>query len=389
MKKFLYIFIVLLLILAHIPALAYTSKSFDTNAPSSFNDISGHWAEESINKAVAMGLILGHPDGSFDPDSPITLAELLAMLVPTVTGEKPEITDGENWYEPYAEVAFKTGILNHFTHQELNDFYNSPSIRLVSNVLFYNTLSALELTSQPEINTDNVSKAQLGLKTFKDSGDIFNDLYIISTYSCVAHDLVKGTDLRTLEPYSYITRAEAVAMLLRLKSYQLQRANGMSYIDPFLYHDYYFTCIQKDKGVTYPIANSGRPIITDDGTVYLTLSGIVSLLEAYESEYNIQKTIDSDIYNGFYKYYISVPENKHYSYALGDGSIYGQSSVYSGSIKNSKGKEYVFTCPTPTGDKLVVKNIPMLPVEDVLKFFEIPYDTILHSFGKTSIVVSF
>ncbi|MDP4119333.1 MAG: S-layer homology domain-containing protein, partial [Bacillota bacterium] len=189
MKRFFIIFFVLLML-----------PSFTVNAETdAFNDISGHWAQSSINTAAKMGLISGLPDGSFSPDSPVTLGEILAMLVPLVTGKKPKITDDDDWYAPYADEAFKCGILNSFTSDELAGFYNLPAIRVVNNVLFANTLVSLGLTPKHEITPLAVSKSRLGLSLYKDLNDIFNDVYIVSTYLCVAHNILKGTPQRTIE----------------------------------------------------------------------------------------------------------------------------------------------------------------------------------------------
>ncbi len=43
-------------------------------------DIWGHWAQEDINKLIALG-INGYPDGTFRPDNKITKAELATILV--------------------------------------------------------------------------------------------------------------------------------------------------------------------------------------------------------------------------------------------------------------------------------------------------------------------
>ena len=47
---------------------------------SSFNDISGHWAEKEIERAASLGWIQGYTDGSFKPDRNITRAEAMAMI---------------------------------------------------------------------------------------------------------------------------------------------------------------------------------------------------------------------------------------------------------------------------------------------------------------------
>ncbi len=44
------------------------------------DDVTGHWAEESIRRVRAAGLMRGYPDGSFRPDRPVTRAELAVIL---------------------------------------------------------------------------------------------------------------------------------------------------------------------------------------------------------------------------------------------------------------------------------------------------------------------
>ena len=46
----------------------------------SFSDISGHWAENEIERAAAFGWISGYPDGTFRPDAHITRAEAMTMI---------------------------------------------------------------------------------------------------------------------------------------------------------------------------------------------------------------------------------------------------------------------------------------------------------------------
>jgi hypothetical protein len=57
---------------------------FDTdtevNARSVFTDISGHWAEADIERAVALGWIQGYGDGAFGPDQYITRAQAITII---------------------------------------------------------------------------------------------------------------------------------------------------------------------------------------------------------------------------------------------------------------------------------------------------------------------
>lgn len=46
-----------------------------------FKDIAGHWAHDKIEKAKQLGLMNGFPDGTFQPDKPVSRAELAVVLV--------------------------------------------------------------------------------------------------------------------------------------------------------------------------------------------------------------------------------------------------------------------------------------------------------------------
>lgn len=48
--------------------------------PETKDDITGHWAEKAIRRCIERGLLRGYPDGSFQPDKPVTRAELAVIL---------------------------------------------------------------------------------------------------------------------------------------------------------------------------------------------------------------------------------------------------------------------------------------------------------------------
>ena len=56
----------------------FNTKPVENNG--SFSDISGHWAENEIERAAAFGWISGYPDGTFRPDARITRAEAMTMI---------------------------------------------------------------------------------------------------------------------------------------------------------------------------------------------------------------------------------------------------------------------------------------------------------------------
>lgn len=65
---------------AEFAAIAARFSSRDYTGPDMFNDISGHWAADSINKAAQIGWITGYDDGSFKPDAYITRAEAMTLI---------------------------------------------------------------------------------------------------------------------------------------------------------------------------------------------------------------------------------------------------------------------------------------------------------------------
>ena len=71
MKKFLGIALVLTMVLTLLPA--------RPGQAAALTDISGHWAEEAINDLVAKGIINGFPDGTFRPDDLVTRAQFAKM----------------------------------------------------------------------------------------------------------------------------------------------------------------------------------------------------------------------------------------------------------------------------------------------------------------------
>lgn len=51
-----------------------------TPDPQPVDDVTGHWAEKAIRRCIERGLLRGYPDGSFQPDKPVTRAELAVIL---------------------------------------------------------------------------------------------------------------------------------------------------------------------------------------------------------------------------------------------------------------------------------------------------------------------
>lgn len=59
---------------------AVCRPQYKPDDPQPVNDITGHWAEDAIRWCMERGLLKGYPDGSFQPDKPVTRAEIAVIL---------------------------------------------------------------------------------------------------------------------------------------------------------------------------------------------------------------------------------------------------------------------------------------------------------------------
>ncbi|MEJ8554823.1 S-layer homology domain-containing protein [Tepidibacter sp. Z1-5] len=74
------------------------------NGTTNFNDVeSSRWSSGYINVAVGQGLIKGYPDGTFKPETEVSYAEAITMLVRAL-GYKDELLKG-SWPENYVAKA--------------------------------------------------------------------------------------------------------------------------------------------------------------------------------------------------------------------------------------------------------------------------------------------
>lgn len=65
---------------AEFAAIASRFTSLVHEGESLFNDIAGHWAEQSINNAAITGWVNGYDDGSYRPENYITRAEAITLI---------------------------------------------------------------------------------------------------------------------------------------------------------------------------------------------------------------------------------------------------------------------------------------------------------------------
>lgn len=81
------------------------------------SDTTGHWAEQSITELMQAGFITGYPDGTFKPDNAVTRAEFLKILISVIginsaSGGDSGFSDvsASDWFFGYVMAAVTAGI---------------------------------------------------------------------------------------------------------------------------------------------------------------------------------------------------------------------------------------------------------------------------------------
>ncbi len=173
-----------------------------------FHDIAGHWASPLICEAFERGLIKGHSETRFSPQSDITRVEFAAILLRTIgvpssaspLSEQRFIDQDQipAWATSTVSTAVENGILNG---------YPDHSLRPLNSVSRAEMVTMIARAMKWEIEQGNT--------TFVDDADIphWAKGYILEA---VQKDLVSGRDGNRFSPSDSATRAEATVLLLRL-----------------------------------------------------------------------------------------------------------------------------------------------------------------------------
>ncbi|MFZ5645202.1 MAG: S-layer homology domain-containing protein [Bacillota bacterium] len=197
----------MLLVLCFVLTLSYSPATAD-EIPTVFSDLTGtHWSFDMVKALTDKKWINGYPDNTFRPEQNVTRSELAAMIArasgssnSAITGD-PVFSDvsSADWF--YTPVSISQ---NYFTNDpSLNEGLFRPGDLATRQEAASAIAMAAGLSgSDPE-----------NLKmTFSDYDSIL-PVYrgIIST--AFKNGLVKGDTGGTLRPVSYLTRAEAAAMI--------------------------------------------------------------------------------------------------------------------------------------------------------------------------------
>lgn len=176
-----------------------------------FKDVSEeHWANSSIRKATELGLVAGMPDGTFEPSSPLQIVDTFTFL------------DRVLLLNDVVEMKLSKSIVEKYiTNKEHWAFYNMASI---GSKLSEETLGAIT-----KLEDDMISRELLAqilyeltdgkLKVVKEAIEFQNvqqSPYQEAIKYCIETGLLNGVSQNKMLPQKALTRAELMAVLIRL-----------------------------------------------------------------------------------------------------------------------------------------------------------------------------
>ena len=197
------------------PVISYITPHLPPVVPKTFPDLVDHWSKTEVEFVASRDIVLGFPNGTFQPDRLVTRAEFAAILLRTMeyagltAPEENSVTfsdvDSNAWYADAVLTAAEAELIlglpdgtfrpdDYITHEEMA----AITVRLL---LYLNV-------NLPEWS-DHV------LVSFPDAENI-SSWARESMKQAVAFNLVRTNDSGELQPQMSTTRAEAALAIARM-----------------------------------------------------------------------------------------------------------------------------------------------------------------------------
>lgn len=172
-----------------------------------FDDVKANqWFTQTVADAFEMGLVKGMSATEFSPYGDVTVAEAVTMAARIhkiyTSGTEDFSSNGGMWYQVYLDYAYENGVIS-------RAYYNSDVSQKATRAQFAEIFaSAMDDKGLYPIST----VADNAIPDVKMTATYANDVYKLYRAGILA-----GNDtLGTFSPNTYITRAEASAILARM-----------------------------------------------------------------------------------------------------------------------------------------------------------------------------
>ena len=165
-----------------------------------FKDVSGHWAETTINRWVGLGYINGYPDGTFRPKEPITRTEFAV------------VANNAFNYQNVQAIYFPDVATTFWGYTEIQKAYAAGYMRGDANGTFRPKANVTR--QEAAVMLANIKGLPVGgiAPYFSDSNSI-SSWARGSVNAVVSAGYMSGYPDGSFRPKSQISRAEVVTML--------------------------------------------------------------------------------------------------------------------------------------------------------------------------------
>ncbi|CAM4513978.1 hypothetical protein FHS16_006029 [Paenibacillus endophyticus] len=173
-------------------------------------DTKGHWAEENIVRATAMGWIKGYPNGTFAPNKEVTRAEFTTMLSRALALSSPSVQ--AQTFKDYEQIP-------QFAKSHVSQAVAAGLVKGYDDAMFrpsqWINRSEMTVMLMRVIGYEDKMK-NLSPALAYDDADQVPDWAYPAIATATDMDIVKGRGKNKFAPDGYSTRAEAVTLIMRL-----------------------------------------------------------------------------------------------------------------------------------------------------------------------------
>ena len=194
-----------------------------------YSDVSdAHWANEQI--VYLQDEITGYPDGTFRPEKTVSRAEFLTLFARIAFPDEWKQAEGDEWWKAAYDVCTAHRLLDDTAGSRSEAMPRGEIARLLGKFCegWGGVHERADAANQLVINwTEQRMELAQWQPLFSDTKEY--ETYSSSLRTCTNQGLLTGYPDGSFKPNKGVTRAEAAAILTRLKAQLALREKGCEY----------------------------------------------------------------------------------------------------------------------------------------------------------------
>ena len=195
-----------------------------------YSDVSdAHWANEQI--VYLQDEITGYPDGTFRPEKTVSRAEFLTLFARIAFPDEWKQAEGDEWWKAAYDVCTSHRLLDDTAGSRSEAMPRGEIARLLGKFCegWGGVNERADAANQLVINwTEQRMELAQWQPLFSDTKEY--ETYSSSLRTCTNQGLLTGYPDGSFKPNKGVTRAEAAAILTRLKAQLALREKGCEYV---------------------------------------------------------------------------------------------------------------------------------------------------------------